>query len=541
MRETPADWDDHPLDPILCYTIGIQLKGKSMTKSEGLYPDAHPTAPGGMSRLALAEELVKVHGWEGDVKKIAATHWPTLIERVAQERKAREAERWDEIIDPAPEPQPMFLPDPHTKDFIFDGHAGAGPSGAERWMNCTASLEMTREFLETLTPNQQAEFAQSSMAARQGTTAHIVAEAEASLMLGLIDQAECDATLQEMMINPATEDEAYSEEMAEYITEYVDLVRQYHDDGHVVMLEARVSAAVPLMTVDADGDPDVYEIKGSADFIALPNEIDSTLTVGDLKYGEGLDVDVHSNPQIRIYALGALAELVNDEGELVVAVDRIQYYIIQPRLGGIKEWSESVDDLLTWRDDVLSPALTEALAGRRGGAALTPGELQCQWCPVRGACPALAEKRMSDAVELFDVIVDAEAGGSEFPETALLDDDLLGRLYAQVSGLTKIKDDLKAEVQRRLYRGSAVPGFQLVNYTPPRKWKAGAEEELDDRAVLWSKKLLTPTQAVKILGEEAGQIADLIESPDIRPVVAPEGDRRKTWGGLPPEQMFEVE
>lgn len=507
------------------------------------FPDAPATAPGGMAKAALREELRNKHGY--GVAALADMSWPEMITATIEARKEREAEAKHVRENP-----PLFIGMPDTKDFGFDGHAGASPSGAERWMNCTASLEAARAFLETLTPNQQAQFASANTAARQGTTAHAAAETEVQVMLGTVSTEEANNTLMELAILPETEGEAYDETMAEYITEYVDLVKQYADAGHDILVEQRVEAAVPLT------NGEVYEIRGSADFIAMPTAEDNALVVGDLKYGNGIDVDVDENPQIRIYALGALSQLADDEGNLP-ELDEVIYHIIQPRLGGIKTWQESVDDLLDWRDEVLSPALSMALAGTEGGATYSPSELACQWCPAKGSCAALAEQRMSSAKELFDVITEAEFadGPGAFPETGALTNEHLGALLKQVEGLTKIKDDLRAEAQRRLYRGTQVPGYQLVSYTPPRKWDDDAAEVLhpghggvltDEQAeALWSKKLMTPTQALAAL-KKAGVdgealIGNLIVAPDKRPVIAPEGDRRKAWGGVPPEQMFDVE
>lgn len=462
----------------------------------------------------------------------------------------------DEPVPPTSEEagQALFIGMPSSRDYIFDGHAGAGPSGAERWMACTASLGASRAFLETLTTNQREEFAKAGTAARQGTTAHAIGESEARLMLGQITSDEHNNTILDLSLSPE-DGEEYDEEMAEYITEYSDLVKQYHQSGHEILIEERVEAAVELTTV-TNGERDIHYIKGSADFIALPTKKEPVLTVGDLKYGKGKEVDADENPQAKIYALGVIGMLA-DQGVDIFdpkVIDYIDIIIIQPRLGGIKSWRTSVDDLLEWRDDVLSPALTEALAGLRSGAKFVPGEVQCQWCPARGGCSALAEARMEAAVDLFDVIVESEFEGKEFPETGTLTNERLGQLYAQIEGLSKIRDDLKAEMQRRLHRGMSVPGFQLVNYTPRSQWKEGALEALNpeshDESVLptevidrlWKKSLLSPTQAIKVLGQGNEGVAevleDLIDRPAKRPVVAPEGDRRKPWEGAPPEEMF---
>lgn len=486
--------------------------------------------PGGMSQAQLRAELDE-YGIDHSKMK-----WIDLINEVGHQRHTRESIA-------AQTQSPLLVLDAKTKDYVFNGHAGTGPSGAERWMTCTASLSASRAFLETLTDNQRVEFSKAGEAARQGTTAHAAAEAEALVMIGQISEDELDQTLLELAVLPDTAGEAYDDEMAEFITEYTDLVKQYHDSGRTVLIEQSVEAAVPLMTVDEDGDPEVYFVSGSADCIAMPSKDENVLTVADLKYGQGKDVDVEQNPQIRIYALGALGALADPETGELPDLESIEYIIAQPRLGGIKVWSESLDDLLAWRDEVLSPALTEALAGPKGGAAYRPTELACQWCPARGTCAALAESRVAEAAELFDVIVESEFidGPGTFPETETLSDERLGALYTQIRGLTKIADDLKAETQRRLHRGVKVPGFQLVSYTPTRKWKPEAAEALVDFDELMSTKLVSPTQAEKILKDEYADIADLVEVPPKRPIVAPEGDRRKPWSGPLPEDMFSIE
>lgn len=657
------------------------------------YPDADPTAPGGMSRAALIKELVAKHGYEDDKDVWAQVKWPVLIDMVCQERLDREREATpagrmdaavaaqavayeeqctycgrtypapvalhhsdeecsesktaedmfdlldeaeliedagdvladfeaefevdavgfvpegtllpedecehpacdihgnegdllpeddvdqivsaleaadmaeqieiaeDGVLDPeqmfaemadareAATPPPLFIGLPVVKDYIFDGHAGAGPSGAERWMNCTMSLTAARRFLETLSPNQQATFAHGGAgksAARQGTTAHAVGEAEANLVLGRATQDEVDLTLLELSITPEDEGEAYDDEMAEYVAEYVDLVKSYAQErgNEAILIESRVEADIPLTDLH---EGEVYVIRGSADFSALPIQTGTpesrTLVVGDLKYGEGMDVDVDENPQIRLYALGVLMLLADPEtGQIPLWVTDVVYHIIQPRLGGIKTWTESIDDLLAWRDEVLAPELTKALYGENEGATFAPSDLACQWCPARGTCPALIEQRVDAASGLFDEIAEIEFldGVGAVPNPVSLTDTRLGELLTMAAGLHDIYKDLKEEAQRRLHRGDAVPGYQLVNYTPPRKWKEGAERVLAKKPELWTDpKLLTPTQAEKILGPEVyPKIEKLVIKPDKRPVIAKEGDRRKTWEGKPPEAMF---
>lgn len=523
-------------------------KPKKTKKPKGRNPDADPTAPAGMSLKALTKELIKRHGLPED--EVAPLSWDQKIQRVCVERRKREleaepeesllaemeaaravtkAEKEEEEARLAARP-PLLILDPNSYDFTFDGHAGAGPSGSGRWMSCTASTQASREFLETLTLNQQYEFAEASEAAAEGTVAHGSAEVKALLMLGRISEEEADESLLPFYGNSET---PLTEEMEEYIEEYLDLIRSYAAEGREIGVERRVAAAVPLP------NGEVHLIKGSADMTADPLPTDPVLVVADLKYGDGLEVHAEENSQARTYALGVLTEMADEEGNLPDDIERIRYHIAQPRLGGLKTWEESLDDLLTWRDEVLSPALAETLGGLEGGAKFEPSEYACQFCPAHGTCAALAEDRFTKASDFFTEVLESEvAGANEFPAVSL-SNERLAELLEQGQGVVKIVDALKAEAQRRLYRGDELPGYHLVNYTPPRKWKPEVEEvvaALDPRLV--KRSLLSPTQAVKTLGEDAAKIEEFYETPDKRPVVAPINDRRKKWEGLPPESMF---
>lgn len=518
-----------------------------MPKDQGMYPNAHPTAPGGMRQDDLATELINKHRWpdlkvyewrNSNGKGWRRGSWPEMIEAVCQERLAREKENKMS--------QPLFIGMPDTHDYVFDGHAGASPSGAERWMKCTASLKASRSFLETLSPNQQREFASGSTAARQGTTAHAVGETEIRVLLGEIEQREADNRLMDLALSPP-DGEEYDDDMAEHVSVYVDYVKQYIDSGYDVQIEQRLEAAVGLV---GEYEDEVHVIHGSGDCVVMPEVDEPVIHVIDYKHGEGLDVDVESNPQVRIYALGALALLVDEEGNLTTDVETIQYHIVQPRTTGIKVWEESLDDLLTWRDEVLAPALTAALYDTEE-TAFNPSDDTCQWCPAKGACAASAEQRIESGRELFDTMLEEEIETGEpgsFPETGLLSDERLGTLLTQANSIVKIQEVLKAEAQRRLHRGVEVPGFRLVNYQPPQVWTDKAAKALRGEDDLWIQpepSLLSPTQALvaaKGDDERTERIKEFIHKPDRKPVISSgPNDKRSAWEGKPPESMFEIE
>lgn len=535
----------------------VKTKKKRKGSANPAYPTAHPTAPGGMSQPALRKELITKHGYvEFEVDEM---NWPEMITAVSDGRRARELEAEAKAKADAEEaaiPNLLWL-EPDTRNYMFDGHWGAGPSASERWMHCTESLDMSRKFLETLTPRQQRGFASANIAARQGSTAHRAAEAKALVMLGKMSDAELSAILQELSVEPETGDEAYNEEMGAYVDEYVDLLKTFVDEGREVLIEQRVSAVVSL-TGDHEGE--VYEVKGSADAVVLPPEAKPRkkgkkkgkknrrgIDVVDLKFGNGIYVEVDENSQARWYGLGVLNDLVDDEGNLP-DIDDITYHIAQPRMGGIRSWTESIDDLLEWRDTVAAPALTAALYGPEAGATFAPSETACQFCPARGSCEALAADVFEKSADLFEAVDEAMHAGIEL-EPGLMPNDRLGDFLAQARDLTKLAASLKEEAQRRLYRGEKVQGFQLVSHTPRRTWEENAEEVLDPGhdalpsdvlRQIWKRDLVTPTQALKIAGKEhAAVLTPIINVPEKYPVVAPEGDRRATWTGKAPEDLFD--
>lgn len=517
------------------------------TSKNPAHPDADPTAPGGMSQKALADELIEKHGWSKTQiksefrygKTWAQGSWPAMIDAVCEERRNRERDVLDEADDLlSHETLSLLIKVPGSYDYVFNGHAGAGPSSSDRWATCTESLRLSREFLETLNPLQQEEFAGASTAAQQGTTAHRVGEIKALELTGEMDSKEVE---QEMDVLRALDsDIALTDEMEGFVTEYVDLISQYLHEDRDVRIESRVSASV-LLTGSHDGE--VYDITGTADVMVLPSDKDPVLVVGDLKYGAGVEVEVEANSQARIYALGALSELADDEGNLPDDLETVRYHIIQPRLGGIKTWEEALDDLLVWRDEVLAPALTAALYGE--GAEFKPSEKACTFCPARGTCGALAADRVEKAKHLFDVVQEAEYETGEAPVVGSLSDADLGTLLEQINGLTDLQAALKDEAYRRALRGETVPGFKLVSYTPRSGWKEGAEKHLKKRKELWTKKLITPRQALLTMkGDEEQQalLEELIDRPLKKPVIAPAGDKRAEWTPTQDaENMFEKE
>jgi hypothetical protein len=107
----------------------------------------------------------------------------------------------------------------------------------------------------------------------------------------------------------------------------------------------------------------------------------------------GVKVDADENPQLMLYALGAL----NEYGVLG-DFDTVTMVIHQPRLNHVSEYSIPVSELLTFGDQVRQAAGRV----RWHNDVLTPGEKQCRFCKAKAVCPALR----ADMVEVVSGVAD---------------------------------------------------------------------------------------------------------------------------------------
>ena len=151
-------------------------------------------------------------------------------------------------------------------------HAVLSASAADRWMHCPPSARLAERYPQT-----------SSSYAEEGTRAHEIAE-------------QCLRAFKDGMPEPVYhgDDLRIRAELQSYIDWIVETYNEYKDKSPdtLMLLETRVdfSSVVP----DGFGTGDVIIISGS------------TLHIIDLKFGKGVPVEAALNPQLMLYALGAL-------------------------------------------------------------------------------------------------------------------------------------------------------------------------------------------------------------------------------------------
>lgn len=363
-------------------------------------------------------------------------------------------------------------------------HSPLGASGAYRWMECPASVGLSKGISDS-----ESEFA------AEGTAAHHLAQA----CLG-------DGTDAWEYIGQET-DKGYvaTKDMADAVQVYLDAIRQRHPDRHEsnTFIEKRFHC------------PDIHEsFYGQADFVYI-DMATSTLHVYDYKHGAGIVVDVQDNPQCMYYGVGMLTEL-----SLWDDIETVVLHIAQPRGfhfdGPLREWAISTGDLYNWLHDVLVPAMDRAL-----GSTWTQSGEHCRFCPVRSrACPQLIAD-FDELEELMNIV--ADKGGAK-----ALSNAQLGRFLTLFDVAKIVQKQAQETAFQRLQAGKKVPGRKLANARTNREWKDGADKALakafgDD--ALSEPKLLSPAKIDAFPGGKAAT-ARWAFKPDGGLTVVAQGDAR---------------
>jgi hypothetical protein len=211
----------------------------------------------------------------------------------------------------------------------------------------------------------------------------------------------------------------------EYVVEALNVARATTEDAKL-LIEERVDFSHLVEQGFGTGDACIVS--------------DGTLEIIDLKYGRGVQVFAKDNPQLMLYASGALRNY-----ELSYDIREVKMTIVQPRLDHISSWTISVEELLQWGEEIVKPKAKEAYQGK---GSKQVGEW-CKWCKVKASCPAQAEYHLALAKH-------------DFEEPPLLPLSRVIEIYKQIPMLTDwagaVADYLKAEA----LKGTPIEGYKLV-------------------------------------------------------------------------------
>ena len=204
-------------------------------------------------------------------------------------------------------------------------HALLSASSAKRWIACPPSARIAAEF-----PDRESE------AALVGTLAHAQAE--------------------KWFLDGVTPTDPY---VLRYVAAVTGLVREM--ESPTLLIEQRID----FSHIAPKGF-------GTADCIIYNRDI---LHIIDFKYGDGVLVEAGDNPQMALYALGAIRQLK-------IIPNSIRMTIFQPRMDNVTTWEVDMHRL----QQIGNHIRKRADLAWKGKGELVAGD-HCTFCPYRNLCP----------------------------------------------------------------------------------------------------------------------------------------------------------
>lgn len=371
-------------------------------------------------------------------------------------------------------------------------HAKLSASGAKKWMNCTMSAEM-----ETLVPEKASQYA------LEGTTAHKLGEAKLRYSWGEISRPEYYLLIKDLETDKSMED--YTDAYRDFVSERINVLEAQTGSKTETFAEQKV-----------DLSKWVPESFGTADIILISG---NTMEIIDLKYGIGVPVYAVDNPQIKLYALGAL----NEYG-FIYDIENVIMTIFQPRRDNISTESMTAEALFNWAETEVKPKASAAFEGK--GEAGAGVHCDDGFCKARPICRAYAEERKK--AERFHCKNPNQL--SEYEIAEILEE------ADQLSRWAKLVKDYALE--RAVNDGMQFPGFKLVEGRSNREYglpddeiasvlmKHGYTEEQ-----VYKRTLKTITEMEKLLGQKDFQaiLKGYVIKPSGKPTLVPQEDKRPEW------------
>ena len=361
----------------------------------------------------------------------------------------------------------------------MSAHALLGASSSHKWLHCPPSARLEEQFENT-----------TSTFAEEGTAAHALGEYKIRTFLG------------ESLEKPISNYD--SEELEEYTDVYLALAME-------LITKAKDECKDPLILVEQRLDYACYvpEGFGTGDLIIVA---DGTLDIVDLKYGRGVAVSAKDNPQMKLYALGALTLF-----DVLYDIETVRMTICQPRLENISSYEIKASELLEWAETELKPKASMAYKGE--GDFLT-GE-HCRFCRARQTCRARADSFL-------------QLAQYDFALPALLEDEEIIQILPLAEKLASWANDIYAyATEKALNENKEWSGYKLVEGRSNRKYKS--EEDVVKALTkagyteIYRQSLLGVSDMEKQLGKKTFNelLGTLVEKPQGKMALVLTSDKRQ--------------
>lgn len=360
-------------------------------------------------------------------------------------------------------------------------HALLSPSSAHIWLNCPPSARLATQYEDA-----------GSAYAQQGTDAHELCEYKLLTALG----HDCDDPREHLAFYDP-EMERCCEDYAAFVMETIAGIKDKCPDPSVL-----VEQRLDLSRYIKDGF-------GRGDCIIVA---DGTMHIIDFKYGVGVLVSSEHNPQMMLYALGAL-ELLDS----LYDFDCVSMTIFQPRRDNVSSWEITRDELLQWARETVIPTAKLAFYGK--------GEFKagdhCQFCRAKANCRKRAEYNL-------------ELARYDFQKPDLLEDTEIAAILDRIDQLVSWADDIKAFALAEALHGVRYDGFKVVEGRSNRKYTDEAAVASAVTAVgkdPYEKKLRGITDMTALLGKKEFEriLGSLVYKPSGKPVLVRESDKRPEY------------
>ena len=361
----------------------------------------------------------------------------------------------------------------------MEKHALLNASSSHRWLTCPP-LPRLENFFEK----------EVSEVANEGTDAHRLSEYKLRKVLGEKVRKPKLKYFDKDMDN-------YTDDYVNYIVETIENIKKSTKDP-IVLVEQRLDFSNYV--------PDGF---GTGDCIIIADKI---LHIIDLKYGRGVEVSAEENPQMMLYALGAL-----NIYDALYDIDEVVMTIFQPRKYNISSSKNSVEELKNWADTVLKEKAELAFNGL---GVVTYGP----WCQFSNCNVVLrARKDYHDKLMRFQLC-----------SPHLLNDAEIEEVLEHIDDLVKWASEIKEYATKiTLENDKEWSNYKLVEGRSIRKIKdeERVAEILKENGYndIYRTSLLTLTELQKLLGKDKFNelLGDYIIKPEGKPTLVLKSDKRK--------------